>query len=52
MAYTGGTSRIFKRAESAANFGREVGLQYVHAHIRYIEAHGPDRAARTRRSAR
>ncbi len=38
MAYTGGPSRIFKRAESAANFGREVGLQYVHAHIRYIEA--------------
>jgi CRISPR-associated protein Csx3 len=38
MAYTGGTSRIFRRAESAANFGREVGLQYVHAHIRYIEA--------------
>jgi CRISPR-associated protein Csx3 len=38
MDYTGGTSRYFRRAESAANFGREVGLQYVHAHIRYIEA--------------
>ena len=38
MDYRGGTSRWFKRAESAANFGREVGLQYVHAHIRYIEA--------------
>ncbi len=38
MDYRGGTSRYFKRAESAANFGREVGLQYVHAHIRYIEA--------------
>ena len=38
MEYAGGTSRYFKRAESAANFGREVGLQYVHAHIRYIEA--------------
>ncbi|HEX2755554.1 MAG TPA: hypothetical protein VHM48_08830 [Candidatus Limnocylindrales bacterium] len=37
MDYHGGPSRIFKRAESAANFGREVGLQYVHAHIRYIE---------------
>ncbi|HEY5435133.1 MAG TPA: glycosyl hydrolase family 65 protein [Candidatus Limnocylindrales bacterium] len=36
--YSGGTSRIFLRAETAANFGREVGLQYVHAHIRYIEA--------------
>lgn len=38
MAYHGGTSRTFRRAETAANFGREVGLQYVHAHIRYIEA--------------
>ncbi|MBA2719492.1 MAG: cellobiose phosphorylase [Chloroflexi bacterium] len=38
MEYRGGPSRIFKRAESAANFGREVGLQYVHAHIRYVEA--------------
>jgi len=38
MEYRGGTSRYFKRAESAANFGREIGLQYVHAHIRYIEA--------------
>ena len=38
MEYRGGPSRIFKRAESAASFGREVGLQYVHAHIRYIEA--------------
>ena len=38
MDYHGGTSRYFKRAESAASFGREIGLQYVHAHIRYIEA--------------
>ena len=38
MPYRGGVSTIFKRAESAAYFGREVGLQYVHAHIRYIEA--------------
>jgi CRISPR-associated protein Csx3 len=38
MDYHGGTSRIFRRAETAANFGREVGLQYVHAHIRYVEA--------------
>jgi 1,2-beta-oligoglucan phosphorylase len=38
MAYHGGPSRTFRRAESAANFGREIGLQYVHAHIRYIEA--------------
>ena len=38
MVYRGGPSRTFRRAESAANFGREVGLQYVHAHIRYVEA--------------
>ncbi|RKQ13488.1 hypothetical protein D8M05_16070 [Oceanobacillus bengalensis] len=36
--YTGGVSTHFKRAEQASNFGREVGLQYVHAHIRYVEA--------------
>lgn len=36
--YVGGVSNHFKRAEQASNFGREVGLQYVHAHIRFIEA--------------
>ncbi|AJS61132.1 GH36-type glycosyl hydrolase domain-containing protein [Paenibacillus sp. IHBB 10380] len=36
--YVGGVSTHFKRAEQASNFGREVGLQYVHAHIRYVEA--------------
>ncbi|WP_163536077.1 amylo-alpha-1,6-glucosidase [Gracilibacillus sp. YIM 98692] len=36
--YEGGVSKHFKRAEQASNFGREIGLQYVHAHIRYIEA--------------
>lgn len=36
--YAGGISTHFKRAEQAANFGREIGLQYVHAHIRYVEA--------------
>ena len=36
--YAGGVSEIFERAEQAANFGREIGLQYVHAHLRYIEA--------------
>ncbi|WP_311772472.1 GH36-type glycosyl hydrolase domain-containing protein [Listeria booriae] len=36
--YQGGVSTNFKRAEQAANFGREVGLQYVHAHIRFAEA--------------
>jgi CRISPR-associated protein Csx3 len=37
-SYRGGTERLFKRAESAANVGREIGLQYVHAHLRYAEA--------------
>ncbi|WP_297076782.1 GH36-type glycosyl hydrolase domain-containing protein [uncultured Enterococcus sp.] len=36
--YQGGVSHNFKRAEQAANFGREIGLQYVHAHIRFTEA--------------
>ena len=36
--YSGGKSKYFKRAEQSANFGREIGLQYVHAHIRFIEA--------------
>lgn len=36
--YDGGVSRYFQRAEQAANVGREISLQYVHAHIRYIEA--------------
>ena len=36
--YKGGVSTYFKRAEQAANFGREIGLQYVHAHIRFTEA--------------
>lgn len=36
--YSGGISKIFARAEQATNVGREISLQYVHAHIRYIEA--------------
>ncbi|MGV2989859.1 cellobiose phosphorylase [Vibrio sp. E150_011] len=36
--YEGGQQTYFKRAELAANLGREVGLNYVHAHIRFIEA--------------
>lgn len=38
VQYTGGVSRYFQRAEQAANFGREIGMLYIHAHIRYIEA--------------
>ncbi|HEX2861343.1 MAG TPA: hypothetical protein VHN79_06870, partial [Lacunisphaera sp.] len=37
-AYHGGLEKLFKRADTAANVGREIGLQYVHAHIRYAEA--------------
>ena len=36
--YHGGCETQFKRAETAANVGREIGLQYVHAHLRYAEA--------------
>lgn len=36
--YHGGLERLFKRADTAANVGREIGLQYVHAHLRYAEA--------------
>ncbi|WPQ68721.1 GH36-type glycosyl hydrolase domain-containing protein [Weissella paramesenteroides] len=36
--YHGGVSKVFKRAEQSANFGREIGLLYVHAHIRYAQA--------------
>lgn len=36
--YTGGVSKLFKRAEQAANVGREISLLYTHAHIRYLEA--------------
>jgi hypothetical protein len=38
MAYHGGPQRLFQRAESATFFGREIGLMYTHAHLRYAEA--------------
>lgn len=38
VAYDGGVTHMFMRAEQAANVGREISLQYTHAHIRYIEA--------------
>ncbi|CAM5775055.1 hypothetical protein LMIY3S_04831 [Labrys miyagiensis] len=38
VAYNGGPERLFRRAESASYFGREIGLMYVHAHLRYCEA--------------
>ena len=38
LAYHGGPETTFRRAESAAFFGREIGLMYVHSHLRYAEA--------------
>jgi cellobiose phosphorylase len=38
LKYHGGVQTIFQRAESSTFFGREIGLMYVHEHIRYAEA--------------
>src|SRR3984893_16609316 len=38
VAYHGGPQTTFRRAESSSFFGREIGLMYVHAHLRYAEA--------------
>jgi len=38
LAYHGGPQRLFQRAESATFFGREIGLMYTHAHLRYAQA--------------
>lgn len=38
MAYHGGLQTNFQRAESASFFGREIGIMYTHAHLRYCEA--------------
>ena len=38
IAYHSGPEKVFRRAESAAFFGREIGLMYVHSHLRYAEA--------------
>jgi len=38
LKYRGGIQRLFQRAESSTFFGREIGLMYVHEHIRYAEA--------------
>jgi 1,2-beta-oligoglucan phosphorylase len=36
--YNGGRQTLFKRAESCPYFGREIGLMYTHAHLRYAES--------------
>lgn len=38
VPYSDGVSQEFKRAETASYFGREIGLMYTHAHLRYCEA--------------
>lgn len=38
VQYAGGIQRYFQRAESTSFFGRENGLMYTHAHLRYAEA--------------
>jgi cellobiose phosphorylase len=38
IPYRGGLQRRFRRGESSPFFGREIGLMYTHAHLRYAEA--------------
>ncbi|MDO9093488.1 MAG: hypothetical protein Q7U99_12740 [Rubrivivax sp.] len=37
LAYRGGPMQFFQRAESSAFFGREIGVMYMHAHLRWAE---------------
>ncbi len=37
VVYAGGPETLFRRAESSSFFGREIGLMYVHAHLRQAE---------------
>jgi cellobiose phosphorylase len=36
--YRGGPMTLFQRAEASTFFGREIGIMYMHAHLRYAEA--------------
>ena len=38
VAYRGGPMEVFQRAEASTFWGREIGLMYMHAHLRYAEA--------------
>ncbi|MET0283725.1 MAG: amylo-alpha-1,6-glucosidase, partial [Polyangiales bacterium] len=38
LQYRGGPQKIFQRAESSTYFGREIGLMYMHEHLRYAES--------------
>ncbi|MDO9073635.1 MAG: hypothetical protein Q7U73_10240 [Rubrivivax sp.] len=37
LPYRGGPMQLFQRAESSAFFGREIGVMYMHAHLRWAE---------------
>jgi cellobiose phosphorylase len=37
LPYRGGLQRRFQRAETSTFFGREIGIMYTHAHLRYAE---------------
>ena len=37
LPYRGGPQQLFQRAESSAFFGREIGVMYMHPHLRYAE---------------
>jgi cellobiose phosphorylase len=55
LRYRGGPQSIFQRAESSTYFGREIGLMYVHEHLRYAESQArlgkPDAFLRALRQA-
>ncbi|MEP6752148.1 MAG: hypothetical protein ABI959_05335 [Candidatus Dormiibacterota bacterium] len=38
VRYRGGPMEVFQRAEASTFFGREIGIMYTHAHLRYAEA--------------
>ncbi len=38
VGYAGGPMSVFQRAEASTFWGREIGLMYVHAHLRWAEA--------------
>ncbi len=38
VEYHGGELHMFVRAEAASFWGREIGLMYTHAHLRWVEA--------------
>jgi len=37
LPYRGGPSQLFQRAETSTFFGREIGVMYMHAHLRYAQ---------------